>query len=79
MLACSRLQYLWYTQDADNLKKIKASAISKGIVESCSVLLFLNNETLDSEVRVHFLSLSLFVVTYFGFVCVRGKSGASMK
>ena len=29
-------------QDADNLQKINAAAISKGIMESCSVLLYLN-------------------------------------
>ena len=30
-------------QDADNLQKINRSAISKGITESCSVLLYLND------------------------------------
>ena len=36
-------------QDADNLQKINKAAISRGIVESCSVLLYLNDETLESE------------------------------
>ena len=36
-------------QDADNLQKINRESITRGIVESCSVLLYLNNEPLSSE------------------------------
>ena len=36
-------------QDADNLQKINRESITRGIVESCSVLLYLNDETLSSE------------------------------
>ena len=36
-------------QDADNLQKINRESITRGIVESCSVLVYLNDETLSSE------------------------------
>ena len=36
-------------QDADNLQEINRESITRGIVESCSVLLYLNDETLSSE------------------------------
>ena len=48
-------------QDADNLQHINAAAISKGIVESCCVLLYLNDETLDSPVRSSHSFVFLFV------------------
>merc|ERR1719197_1928845 len=35
--------------DADNLVKINKQQLTRGVIESCSVLLYLNDETLDSE------------------------------
>ena len=34
-------------QDVDNLQKISRESITRGIMESCSVLLLLNDETLE--------------------------------
>ena len=36
-------------KDADNLQKINKESITRGIVESCSVLLYLNDETLTES------------------------------
>ena len=55
------LIFLLLGQDADNLQHINAAAISKGIVESCCVLLYLNDETLDSQVRTVYLFVLLLV------------------
>ena len=43
------MDFIASLQDEDNLQKINRESITRGIVESCSVLLYLNDETLSSE------------------------------
>ena len=45
-------------QDADNLQKINKASITRGIVESCSVLLYLNDETLTESEWCRFVRSS---------------------
>ena len=39
-------------QDADNLQKINRESITRGIVESCSVLLYLNDGQSHTEPKL---------------------------
>ena len=39
-------------QDVDNLQKINRESITRGIVESCSVLLYLNDGQSHTEIKL---------------------------